>query len=127
MRAFVDQAHALGMGVILDVVYNHLGPDHCYHHAFSQYYPHRKHPGNDWGDSLNFDGPRAGRSGSTSLPTRATGSPNTTSTVYGWTRPRPSMTTRNTTSLPRWASTPASRRANAASCFSPRTSRKTFA
>ena len=48
------------MGVILDVVYNHLGPDDCYHHAFSNYYPHRKRPGNDWGDSLNFDGPKSG-------------------------------------------------------------------
>ena len=28
-RAFVDRAHALGLGVILDVVYNHLGPDGC--------------------------------------------------------------------------------------------------
>jgi maltooligosyltrehalose trehalohydrolase len=61
MRRFVDQAHALAIGVLLDVVYNHLGPDHCYHHAFSQYYPHRKRPGNDWGDSLNFDGPKSGR------------------------------------------------------------------
>ena len=29
-RAFVDRAHALGIGVILDVVYNHLGPDGNY-------------------------------------------------------------------------------------------------
>jgi len=28
-RAFVDHAHALGLGVILDVVYNHLGPTGC--------------------------------------------------------------------------------------------------
>jgi maltooligosyltrehalose trehalohydrolase len=27
LRAFVDRAHAVGLGVILDVVYNHLGPD----------------------------------------------------------------------------------------------------
>jgi maltooligosyltrehalose trehalohydrolase len=29
-RRFVDRAHGLGLGVILDVVYNHLGPDGCY-------------------------------------------------------------------------------------------------
>jgi len=33
-RAFVDSAHATGLGVILDVVYNHLGPDGC---VFARY------------------------------------------------------------------------------------------
>ena len=35
LRAFVDRAHALGVAVILDVVYNHLGPDGNYLHEFS--------------------------------------------------------------------------------------------
>src|SRR3954452_15132830 len=38
MRAFVDRAHALGVGVLLDVVYNHLGPDGNYLTKFSPYY-----------------------------------------------------------------------------------------
>jgi maltooligosyltrehalose trehalohydrolase len=38
MRRFVDRAHALGMAVILDVVYNHLGPDGNYLKAFSPDY-----------------------------------------------------------------------------------------
>ena len=38
LRAFVDRAHALGLGVILDVVYNHLGPDGNYLADFSPDY-----------------------------------------------------------------------------------------
>src|SRR5213596_2696162 len=34
-RRFVDRAHALGLGGILDVVYNHLGPDGAFHREFS--------------------------------------------------------------------------------------------
>jgi len=37
-RAFVDRAHSLGLGVILDVVYNHLGPDGNFLHQFSEDY-----------------------------------------------------------------------------------------
>ena len=55
-RAFVDRAHALGMGVILDVVYNHFGPDGNYLLQFSENYLTEKRK-NDWGDSINFDGP----------------------------------------------------------------------
>ena len=54
-RAFVDAAHALGLGVILDVVYNHFGPDGCYLRQFSKDYFTNKYV-NDWGDSINFDG-----------------------------------------------------------------------
>jgi maltooligosyltrehalose trehalohydrolase len=54
-RAFVDRAHALGMGVILDVVYNHLGPDGNYLKAFSTAYFSEEHT-TDWGDAINFDG-----------------------------------------------------------------------
>src|SRR5437868_5655196 len=35
LRAFVDRAHSLGLGVILDVVYNHFGPDGNYLGVFS--------------------------------------------------------------------------------------------
>jgi maltooligosyltrehalose trehalohydrolase len=54
MRRFVNTAHAHGLGVILDVVYNHLGPDGNYLKAFSDHYFTTKHC-NDWGESLNFD------------------------------------------------------------------------
>lgn len=56
MRAFVDKAHGLGLGVILDLVYNHLGPDGNYLGAFSDQYFSSKHV-TDWGDALNFDDP----------------------------------------------------------------------
>ena len=60
LRAFVDRAHALGLGVILDVVYNHLGPDGNYLADFSlDYFTDRYR--NDWGRALNFEGPRAAR------------------------------------------------------------------
>ncbi len=58
-RCFVDQAHQVGLGVVLDVVYNHLGPDGNYLRQFSEYYfsPDRR---TDWGDAVNFDGPESG-------------------------------------------------------------------
>src|SRR5258707_1219949 len=58
-RAFVDRAHAAGLGVILDVVYNHFGPDGCYLGEFAgEYFTDRYQ--NDWGKAINFDGPDAG-------------------------------------------------------------------
>lgn len=54
-RRFVDHAHSLGLGVILDVVYNHLGPDGCYLKLFSEDYFSVKHT-TDWGEAINFDG-----------------------------------------------------------------------
>jgi maltooligosyltrehalose trehalohydrolase len=59
LRAFVNHAHSLGMGVILDVVYNHLGPDGNYLRVFAEDYFTAQHE-NDWGDALNFDGPNSG-------------------------------------------------------------------
>lgn len=55
LRAFIDQAHAVGLGVILDVVYNHLGPDGNYLHEFAEDYFSDKHQ-TDWGKAINFDG-----------------------------------------------------------------------
>jgi maltooligosyltrehalose trehalohydrolase len=57
-RSFVDRAHALGIGVILDVVYNHFGPDGCYLRAFSDTYFTDRYD-NEWGDAIDFDGPDA--------------------------------------------------------------------
>jgi maltooligosyltrehalose trehalohydrolase len=54
-RAFVDRAHAFGLGVILDVVYNHFGPDGNYLGQFSKYYFSDKHK-TDWGSAINYDG-----------------------------------------------------------------------
>ena len=59
LRAFIDRAHALGIGVILDAVYNHLGPAGNFTGFFSPYYFSEKHK-TEWGDALNFDGPNAG-------------------------------------------------------------------
>src|SRR6266699_3352677 len=58
LRAFVDRAHSLGLGVILDVVYNHFGPDGNYLSIFSDDYLIRG-KGHEWGDSINFDGPNS--------------------------------------------------------------------
>src|SRR6266576_2832280 len=57
-RRFVDQAHAAGLGVILDVVYNHIGPDGNYLGQFSDSYLTAKYA-NEWGDAINFDGERS--------------------------------------------------------------------
>jgi maltooligosyltrehalose trehalohydrolase len=53
-KKFVDEAHKSGLGVILDVVYNHLGPDGNYLKKFSEYYFTQKHK-TDWGEAINFD------------------------------------------------------------------------
>jgi maltooligosyltrehalose trehalohydrolase len=58
-RRFVDQAHSLGMGAILDVVYNHLGPDGNYLSKFSDDYFTDRYE-TDWGKAINFDGHAAG-------------------------------------------------------------------
>jgi maltooligosyltrehalose trehalohydrolase len=56
LQRFVDAAHAHDLGVILDVVYNHLGPDGNYLRDFSPAYFSDRHQ-TPWGDAVNFDGP----------------------------------------------------------------------
>jgi maltooligosyltrehalose trehalohydrolase len=57
-RRFVDLAHGAGLGVILDVIYNHLGPDGNYLKQFADdYFTPRK---TEWGEALNFDGDNSG-------------------------------------------------------------------
>lgn len=58
LRRLVDAAHRLGLAVILDVVYNHLGPDGNYLAAYSpDYFLADRHTA--WGAAPNFDGPRS--------------------------------------------------------------------
>ncbi|MEO6877055.1 MAG: alpha-amylase family glycosyl hydrolase, partial [Gemmatimonadaceae bacterium] len=55
LKKLVDAAHELRIGVILDVVYNHLGPEGNYLAAFGPYFTDRcKTP---WGAAFNYDGP----------------------------------------------------------------------
>jgi maltooligosyltrehalose trehalohydrolase len=56
LKRFVDAAHARGLGVILDVVYNHFGPDGNYLPVYSDQYLTDRHP-NEWGQAINYDGP----------------------------------------------------------------------
>ncbi|RJP14571.1 MAG: malto-oligosyltrehalose trehalohydrolase [Candidatus Abyssobacteria bacterium SURF_5] len=54
-RSFVDKAHAAGLGVVLDVVYNHFGPVSNYLSEFSfDYFTDRYET--EWGYAINFDG-----------------------------------------------------------------------
>ena len=52
-QRFVDGCHAAGLGVIQDVVYNHLGPSGNYLPEFG---PYLKEGANTWGDLVNLDG-----------------------------------------------------------------------
>lgn len=54
LRDFIDRAHRIGIGVILDVVYNHVGPDGNYLGCFSPHYASKRHDC-EWGQPLNFD------------------------------------------------------------------------
>jgi maltooligosyltrehalose trehalohydrolase len=59
LRSFIDRAHSLGVAVILDVVYNHFGPDGNYLGIFSGDYLIREKE-NEWGDAINFDSANSG-------------------------------------------------------------------
>jgi maltooligosyltrehalose trehalohydrolase len=58
LRRMIDAAHQSGLGVILDVVYNHLGPDGNYLSKYSEDYFSRHDT--DWGNAINFDGEKSG-------------------------------------------------------------------
>ena len=56
-KRLVDAAHAAGLAVILDVVYNHLGPEGNYLADFGPYFTDRYRT--PWGSAVNFDGPQS--------------------------------------------------------------------
>lgn len=56
LQQLVDAAHRLGLAVMLDVVYNHLGPDGNYLRVYSDDYFTGRHV-TPWGEAVNFDGP----------------------------------------------------------------------
>jgi len=55
LKRLVDACHAHGLALILDVVYNHLGPEGNYLGDYGPYFTDRYRT--PWGDALNFDGP----------------------------------------------------------------------
>ncbi|MEV6454086.1 malto-oligosyltrehalose trehalohydrolase [Streptomyces anulatus] len=55
LKRFVDTAHGLGLGVILDVVHNHLGPSGNHLPAFGPYFTDTHHT--PWGAAVNLDAP----------------------------------------------------------------------
>jgi maltooligosyltrehalose trehalohydrolase len=57
-RSFVDRAHAVGLNVILDVVYNHFGPDGNYLKQFSEDYFTDRYV-TDWGEAVSFEGEKS--------------------------------------------------------------------
>ena len=58
LRHFIGAAHAVGLAVILDVVYNHFGPDGNYLTKYSDHYMSER--ATEWGESINFDGADCG-------------------------------------------------------------------
>lgn len=57
LRRLVDACHAHGLAVVMDVVYNHFGPEGGYLREFGHYFTDRyKTP---WGDAVNVDGPKS--------------------------------------------------------------------
>ena len=57
LAAFVQACHSRGVAVLLDVVYNHLGPDGNYLGSFGPYFTDRYKTG--WGAAINYDGPHS--------------------------------------------------------------------
>jgi maltooligosyltrehalose trehalohydrolase len=55
LKRLVNACHRQGLAVILDVVYNHLGPEGNYLRDFGAYFSNRYQT--PWGEAINYDGP----------------------------------------------------------------------
>ncbi|MFE1602806.1 malto-oligosyltrehalose trehalohydrolase [Methylobacterium sp. ID0610] len=60
LKRLIDHAHALGLMVFIDVVYNHFGPAGNYLHAYAKTFFTERHQ-TPWGAGINFDGQESGR------------------------------------------------------------------
>jgi maltooligosyltrehalose trehalohydrolase len=58
LRALIDACHLRGIAVILDVVFNHLGPEGNFSHRYSDYFFYQGRD-NPWGQNFNLDGPHS--------------------------------------------------------------------
>ena len=107
LQRLVDAAHAAGLAVILDVVYNHLGPEGNYLGKFGPYFTDRYHT--PWGQAINFDGPDSDPVRQFFIDNACSGCAIFTSTGCGWTPSRRSTISAPATSWPR-SRRPCSRR-----------------
>ena len=57
LKRLVDACHGHGLAVIMDVVYNHLGPEGNYLGEYGPYFTHRYQT--PWGQAINYDGPHS--------------------------------------------------------------------
>ena len=57
-KAFVEAAQAQGLMVLLDVVYNHFGPEGNYLHSYAAHFFTDRHQ-TPWGEAINYDGPHS--------------------------------------------------------------------
>ena len=101
LRRLVDEAHRLGLAVLLDVVYNHLGPEGNYLASFSANYFSAVHR-TPWGPAINLDGPRSANVRAFFLENAICWLGNTISTVCGWTPRTACSTTAPIISSPSW-------------------------
>lgn len=60
LKRLIDRAHALGLMVYIDAVYNHFGPAGNYLHAYAKTFFTERHQ-TPWGAGINFDGKESGR------------------------------------------------------------------
>ena len=67
LKRLIDACHAAGLGVVIDAVYNHLGPAGNYLAEFGPYFSDRHRT--NWGAAVNFDGPGSMRSAGSSSTT----------------------------------------------------------
>jgi malto-oligosyltrehalose trehalohydrolase len=100
LKALVDAAHAKGLSIFLDVVYNHFGPRGNYMNIYTPLMTDRHDT--PWGPAVNFDAAGSWRCATSFSPTRAIGSTSITSTDCGSMRCTRSVTLARATCCRTW-------------------------